>query len=106
MKFIPTCPPVAKLAAALNIPDEQARAIRAHIKSGYSVPRGEHPSHAVAAFLEPLNKLVETHGVESLYPEKPSRWYLNAGDTYATTLIFNDETDTFRLGCWGDLAGA
>lgn len=28
--------------------------------------------------------------------------YLNMGDTYATTIVFDSRTEQFRIGCWGD----
>jgi hypothetical protein len=49
-----------------------------------------------------LNK--EFHGVEFLgwYRRTEARvYYLNAGDPYAATLIF--QGDNLRVACWGDL---
>lgn len=28
--------------------------------------------------------------------------YLNAGDTYATTIIWDGQSEQFHIGCWGD----
>lgn len=106
MTIIPTCPPAAKIAEYLNLGIDTARAIRKRVKQGIEYDRG-HYSHSVCAFMEEIGKLSDFHhGVESLYLEKPHIFYLNAGDTYATTLIYNYNTDTLRLGCWGDLVGA
>jgi hypothetical protein len=55
--------------------------------------------------MEELNKLGEFSGVESCFPQRPEIHYLNAGDTYNPTLIFNDYTGTIRIGCWGDIKG-
>jgi hypothetical protein len=56
--------------------------------------------------MEGLCRLGDFHGVESLYPDRPHLFYCNAGDTYATALIFNWRTEQVRIGCWGDLVGA
>lgn len=29
--------------------------------------------------------------------------YLNMGDAYADTIIFDSRTEQFRIGCWGDV---
>lgn len=54
-----------------------------------------------------LNEIAETYGVEPLWEIDdvfwPSYEYLNAGDTYATTLIRNNKTGTITVGCWGDI---
>ena len=100
-----TCPPAVKLSAQLDLNLDTAKKLRAAIKEGYELERG-HYSHSVVEFMERIGKIADFHyGVESLYPEKPHIFYLNAGDTYATTLIFNYEQDRFTLGCWGDLVG-
>jgi hypothetical protein len=77
------------------VPDAAtAKAVRKYVKQGfeYSGTLSGHISHTVTAWLRPLNKMCETHGVESLYPEAPHIYYLNTGDTYAATLVFNDVT--------------
>lgn len=73
--------------------------------------------------LEALDRLLGTHGVELLCGSKseidyadsctgydssytgPDVEYLNAGDTYAATLIY-DHSRAFpwRIACWGDYA--
>lgn len=106
VKISPSCPSAAKIAAALNISVDAATKIRAHAKAGFERTPGLHKSHDVSEFLEPLNALAETCGVESLYPERPSIWYLNTGDTYALTLCYNDKSDTFSLRSWGSFVGA
>ncbi len=95
-----TCPPAAKIARELNLDEDTAKAIRERIKKGY-----KNPSHDAAKFMEDLNKLGEFAGVESCYPKRPELYYLNAGDTYNTTLIFNYATGSVRIGCWGDIKG-
>lgn len=57
--------------------------------------------------MEALNEVAETHGVEALWAPSDTHWpsyeYLNTGDTYAPTLIYNRENTTVRVGSWGDL---
>jgi len=100
-----TCPPAAKIARELNLDEETAKKIRARIKKGYKDTPNQHPSHDSANFMEELNKLGEFSGVESCFTQRPEIHYLNAGDTYNPTLIFNDYTGTIRIGCWGDIKG-
>lgn len=104
-KIVPSCPPSAKIAEALSVSLDSAKKIRAHLKAGFERTPGTHKSHDVAEFLEPLNALAETFGVESLYPERPAIWYLNTGDTYAMTLCYNSDTDTVSLRSWGSYFG-
>ena len=51
-----------------------------------------------------VNRILGTHGVEYLGKRKGNRnhvYYCNAGDTYATTVLFDG--DHLRVGTWGDL---
>ncbi len=91
-----------KLAQALMIDSKEA--VRLLCEGPQYDPYGPHPSHAVARWLEAIDALVYwSHGVESLHPDRPDIWYLNAGDTYDTTLIFDAGQDKAWAGCWGDL---
>lgn len=51
-----------------------------------------------------IGKLLGTHGLEYLGRTKRTRhevYYCNAGDTYATTILFVGPH--LRVGCWGDM---
>lgn len=52
-----------------------------------------------------LNHYLEMHGVAYINPgsnqRSPGIEYLNAGDPYATTIMFIN--GRFRIGCWGDI---
>jgi len=51
-----------------------------------------------------IDHLIGTCGVEYLgqsYRTRESVFYCNAGDTYATTILFNGPS--MRVGCWGAL---
>lgn len=88
-----------------------------------SIPaKGEHTGGTDAAcanrmwrrayVLRAIDAILGTYGVEALtleserdnYTSGPRFEYLNAGDTYATTLIYDSHADTLRIGCWGDIA--
>ena len=59
--------------------------------------------------LHAMDEVMGTHGVESLSPEgdfstsAPPYEYLNAGDTYATTLIYDRDKDRLFIGTYGDV---
>lgn len=58
--------------------------------------------------LEALNVILECHGVEGLTPDgcmAPIGAYVNTGDTYATTVIL-DEDGAFHVTSWGDFLEA
>jgi hypothetical protein len=53
---------------------------------------------------ELIDMLLNTHGVEYLGTHKRTNehvYYCNAGDTYATTVLFVGQS--LRVGCWGDM---
>jgi hypothetical protein len=63
----------------------------------------------VTVALHAMNEVLGTHGVEALGPPSGSSFappyeYLNTGDTYAATLVYNRNTDTITIGSWGDIA--
>jgi hypothetical protein len=58
--------------------------------------------------LHAMDKIMGTHGVEGLGPQRrgdyaPAYEYLNTGDTYAATLIYDRDRDRLFVGNWGDL---
>lgn len=62
----------------------------------------------VTMALHAIDRLLGTYGVEALGPGRsgdyaPPYEYCNAGDTYATTLVYTRNTDTLRIACWGDI---
>lgn len=51
-----------------------------------------------------VNKAIGGHGVESIWQgnDKPSCRYINMGDTYANTLIYDENTSKWLVMSWGD----
>lgn len=67
-----------------------------------------HMRHVNAA-LEMANKIMHGHGIESVVGHRNSArdcddvaLYVNMGDTYASTIIYDCLTDKFYVGTWGD----
>jgi hypothetical protein len=63
----------------------------------------------VTVQLHAIDEVMGTYGVEGLGPGRsgdyaPPYEYLNAGDTYATTLIYHRNTDNLFIGDWGSIA--
>lgn len=63
----------------------------------------------VTVQLHAIDEVMGTYGVEGLGPGRsgdyaPPYEYLNAGDTYATTLIYHRSADNLFIGDWGSIA--
>lgn len=62
--------------------------------------------------LRALNAEAETCGVEYIAHRDDGMRdiygleYLNTGDTYATTIIYDHSRGSWRVGCWGDVVEA
>ena len=113
-----TAPSKKSLVEALNITEEQAAAVRGLIRgeirtrdearfprSNAYFRRCHHEPSRLSRVLECLNEVLETHGVESLGECRtygPPAEYLNAGDTYAATLLFDHIAGNFKLTTYGD----
>ncbi len=101
----------------LNLTREQADTARALIQ-GYcrtldnpAFPRANawfnqcyHQPRRLARIMACLNELLEMHGAEAIRSTSGQivAEYLNAGDTYSATLIFNHKTEAFQLSTMGD----
>ena len=114
-------PPAAKIAATLQIELATARRIRKILK-GQEDPRTVEQTDAWvrSCYHEPawreqaehaVDVLLETSGVEAAFATGgrksqrigwPEFTYCNAGDTYATTIVFDRRADAVLLTCWGD----
>jgi len=65
-----------------------------------------HAKHVLQ--LEAVAELLNLDGPEYIprgrnVRTSPAFYYLNAGDTYRTTILMIRPGQTFRIGCWGDI---
>lgn len=64
-----------------------------------------HWSHKIDFYMGRIDKILNTCGVESLYPEFPNVFYCNGGDTYDVTVCY-DHDKGFIVGDWGSYVEA
>jgi hypothetical protein len=122
MKLNPTgyrAPSKKALIEQLHSTPEQAETIRGlirgelHTRDEARFPRANasfdrcySQPNRLTRIMECLNEVLDMHGVEPLgpvhYRNGPPAEYLNAGDTYTATLLFDHNTRTFKLTSWGD----
>ena len=87
--------------------DKRVPATSNYVRSMHSDPyRSQLWRNTVA--LHAINEVLGTYGVEGLGPARsgdyaPSYEYLNMGDPYVTTLIYDRDGDRIFVGSWGDL---
>lgn len=125
------CPSVNRLCATFRIDRPQARLIRALAKAVHDrdtlrdLVNAKCPATAQYAhrcyndpfqgegwrrtmMLHAIDEILGTFGVEPLGPvdmrDGPPFEYCNTGDSYAATIIYSRESDTLRIGSWGDIA--
>ena len=56
------------------------------------------------AIMRKANELLEGHGVEAIDGSYGAPlYYVNMGDTYDTTLMYDAEEDEYLIGSWGDI---
>lgn len=85
--------------------DTKVPATERYVRSLYSDPYRSRIWRTTVA-LHAMNEVLGTHGVEGLGPPRggdyaPPYEYLNAGDTYAGTLIYDRDRDRLFVGSWG-----
>lgn len=79
-------------------PEEALRIARSH----YDETGDERAS------LDLAQAIIGGYGIEGLPPvdgdfrKGRGMSYINKGDAYAETIVFDEETSTFSLSCWGD----
>lgn len=87
------CASLSSLMTIKDVTREDAEAIR----TAWKTIRSRREARVA------VDKLLRTHGVEYLGVHKRTGqevWYCNAGDSYASTVIFAGLS--MRVGCWGD----
>lgn len=111
-------PSVKAIAATFDVTMERARQVRKLLEA----VRDEHARLVlekgrvfsveyhridVRAFhtLEEISPLIGGHGVEALRPRNPLEhvYYINQGDAYRATIIWDAMREQFRISSWGDM---
>lgn len=121
MKTQYACPPASRLARELNLPAEAAHQLRSLIKHKLDPAQFESVRKWVAscynepALIEQIicaaNELMEGFGRETIRSTKnwDSFWcdakfvYINMGDMYVPTLIFNTVSKSFSVAYMADV---
>lgn len=83
-------PAVKTLSERLHISKAAAQRLKDMMDTG--APR----------ILQAADGMMDGNGVERI-PGRPGLMYVNMGDTYDTTLIYDYKTDRFVVSSWGDL---
>jgi hypothetical protein len=105
-------PSKQRLIEALGLTAEQADLIRALIhktvktwdpalfpETAEWVRQCYHRPPYVERLLSAINETMQGHGVEHI---GENALYVNTGDTYSPTLLYDYSTGTIRLTTWGD----
>jgi hypothetical protein len=111
-------PALARLVSVLNITEEQAATIRGLIRGEIRTLGNEqfpeankwfsscyHQPKRLDRILACINEVMGGFGVEAIWGSDaywPAADYINTGDTYSATLLFNRESGAFQLTTWGD----
>jgi hypothetical protein len=78
-----------------------------YVRSMYSDPYRSHMWRVTVA-LHGINEIMGAHGVEPLGPVEmhygPPFEYINMGDTYVATLVYDRDKDRLFISSWGDIA--
>ena len=124
-RYFGNLPSVKTLTENLRIEKPQAELIRMVIKYGYYyavvhhievngndplpktsrwINRCLHEPQRLNKILYAIDEILEGHGVECIRKDgKVALEYINMGDTYIPTIVFNHQTWTFRCCSWGDI---
>lgn len=94
MRFRNPGPSVARMVKVLGVTKAQATELKNLMEEGY-----------VYRVLRRADEALNGHGVEYLTPSDGGNGvdYVNMGETYAPTLMFDYKTNRFVVSSWGDL---
>jgi hypothetical protein len=95
---------IKALIAGKKDPKEYSR-VRNWINQCYNMPND------VELILEACNEVLQGFGVEYIahcndgfdYDSMYGLSYVNLGDTYKTTVIYNHAKEKFTINCWGNI---
>lgn len=109
-------PSMKRLMEDMKLDKDQAKRIRGlihgEIKTNTSeavnnwVAQCHHKPNYIERLLVALNEAADTYGVEYLTQQggmRATHAYLNVGDPYVPTIIYNYNKDHFYIGCWGTI---
>jgi len=107
-------PSIKTLNERLRLTPEQARQIKDLISGKTrpeNMPNNCHYSHKIAAILEACNAIGEFSGLEYIADKRDKNnyascyglSYLNAGDMYINTLIYDHDTGRYSVKSLGDI---
>jgi hypothetical protein len=92
-------PSIKRMQDMLQISKEKASALKGMMDDGKSV----------STILREADRALNGHGVEYIDSREDTMRsrdgisYVNMGDTYDTTLLFDHKTGRFSVGAWGDV---
>ena len=97
MRFRNPGPSVARMVKVLGVEKSAASELKALMEDGY-----------IKRTLTRASVILDGFGVEYLVPDDGTQpiAYVNMGDTYNTTIMFDHEKNRFLLGSWGDVVEA
>jgi hypothetical protein len=98
-------PTITHLQARLRLSYSAARDVRSHLKSARECPIPTADSAMDVALLN-CSPLIGGHGVEHLATTDiydPGVSYVNMGDPYIPTIVYDARTGSLVLGAWGYL---
>ena len=97
MRFRNPGPSVARMVKVLGVKKEQAVLLKALMENGY-----------IKRVLVLADEMLNAHGVGYLVPDDGTQpvAYVDRGDTYDVTLLFDHEKNRFIVGSWGDIVEA
>jgi hypothetical protein len=95
---------IRRLAAASGDDEALGELLSSDTRLSYTERTYRHtlrsPSGRVTAILHAINKILGTHGVEPLGNDYE---YLNAGDQYSATLIYDKRGRRLFVSTWSDM---
>ncbi len=90
-------------AAFRHIPEENAERVL-RILDEHHADNADRSVRAVEARMQELNKLTDCHGVECIKDsnQKVRAEYINSGDAYTATILYDCDTQRMDLTTYGD----
>lgn len=103
---------IRALAKAVSEPEEletlveKVPATQRYVRSLFSSPYDGSAGWRITVAMHAINEILGGFGVEGLggsHDRAPLYEYVNMGDTYATTLLYDNDKDRLFISSWGDV---